>query len=260
MIFHRKSILGFVFCFFGGFFLLHTPAQSQGAQYRPLVAVPLISQLVQKNQAGQWQGALIDVLKKVEQKSSLEFDYKVVPFKRAVMMTKKGVSDFGVFLESPERNQMALPIVKLGESLYVAVSLKSNKVSSLHQLSGKVLGRIRGGSELKSLKVLPSLKYHYFNTHEEGLKLLTHGRIDVLITTDFRILEAVERLHLSYDDIARPVPIEGRGLWLYWSWKSAMDFNEVRKIKDGPGFMIEGFMPRQLFDIYKSQLETKTQK
>jgi|GEM_PF-1891915 len=253
----KFEIIKAVFCFCLGIFVLDAQTPAKAGQKRALVAVPLISQLVKKSAPGIWKGALIDVLHKVEAKSGIPFDLKVVPFKRAIMMTKEGASDFGVFLESPERNQIAMPILKLGEAIYVAVSMKSKKITSLDQLSGKILGKIRGGGTLKSLSALPDVNYHLFSTHDEGVRLLKRGRIDVLITADFRVLEAIDRLDLSYDDIAKPVPIEGRGLWLYWSWKSDLIFDSVRQIKQGPAVTIEGFGPTELYDIYNRRLHNK---
>ena len=221
---------------------------------KAVIAVPIISQLVKQKTNGQWGGALIDVLKKVESKADIPFEMRVVPFKRAVMMTKNGNSDFGVFMESPKRNQMAMPVLKLGDAVYVLLTLKENKITSLDQLKGKSLARIRGGTEIKSLKAIPDIKYHLFNQHEDGIRLLKNGRVDVLLTADFRVLEAIERLNLSYDEIAPPLPVEARELWLYWSWKSNLDFGHVKKIKNGPSVAIEGFSSKTLFEMYQNKL------
>ena len=219
-----------------------------------IVAVPQISQLVKKDKRGGWTGPLIRVLRQVEKTSDATFDLRVVPFKRAVVMVKEGSADFGVFMESSKRNQLAMPIAKLGDAVYVVVTLKENRISSLDQLAGKTVGRIRGGTDVKALKHISGMKYHLFNRHEDGVRLLKSKRVDALLTADFRILEAIDRLNLSYDEIARPVPVEGRGLWLYWSWKSDLDFQNVKNIKAGPDVTIEGMNPVVLFDLYKKKL------
>lgn len=198
------------------------------------VAIPLITQLVKKSDQNQWYGPLIDAIHELEERSSLTFEIKVVPFKRAVVMTKEGDADFGVFMESTKRNQMAMPIVKLGNATFVIVSLKGSPITRLQDLSGKTLGRILGGTKIKSLSAIEDIHYHHFKTHNDGVKLLTAGRIDALLTADFRVLDAFEQLSLKPTDIARPIPVEDRELWLYWSWKSKLHFPHVSKIKNGP--------------------------
>jgi len=229
-----------------GLMILSISAWADEKPQSALVAVPIISQLVKKQASGEWGGALIDVLRQAEKKSQIPFKLKIVPFKRAVMMTKQGQADFGVFLESPKRNQMAMPVLKLGQAMYVVVSLKKNKITSLDQLTGKTIGKIRGGNVLNTLSAIPDLKYYPFNTHDDGIRLLKGERIDAVITTNFRVTEAVEKSSLSYDEIAKPVPIEGRGLWLYWSLRSEIDFKHIKNLKYGGPVTIDGLMPNEL--------------
>ncbi|WP_167730553.1 transporter substrate-binding domain-containing protein [Terasakiella sp. SH-1] len=227
---------------------------SQANSNGPVVAVPIIAQLVKKDESSrQWSGPLIDVLKSVEQQAGVHFQLRFVPFKRAVVMTKEGESDFGVFMESPKRNKMAMPIVKLGDAIFVVVSLKDKPITNLTELDGKVLGRIRGGTDVKSLTAVPNLKYHYFNNHEDGVRLLKVGRIDALLTADFRVLDAIEKFGLSYDEIARPLEVEPRGLWLYWSWESKQDFNLVRTIKKLPALSISNMGTVNLYEKYQQK-------
>ncbi len=215
------------------------------------VAVPLITQLVKQKENGGWSGPLIDVLKKVGSQSDINFDMKVVPFKRAVAMTKEGAADFGVFMESPTRNKMAMPVLNLGDAVFVVVSLKGAPITSLDQLSNKLVARIRGGTAIKSLSAIPDMQFHFFNTHEDGMRLLLGNRVDALITADFRVLEAIERLKLSLDDFAPPIPIEKRELWLYWSWKSQLEFDTIRTIKQTPAVALDylGTSPLFQYDL-----------
>lgn len=205
----------------------------QAQDQKPTFAIPLISQLVKKSNDGQWNGPLIDMARQIEEKTGLEFDIQVVPFKRAVAMTKSGRSDFGIFMESAQRNQIALPVIKLGDASFVVVSLKDTPIHTLSDLRGRKVARIRGGAAIKSLAAIDDIEYHQFSTHDDGVKLLTAKRVDALITADFRILDAFENTQLSPDQIAKPVWIEDREIWLYWSWNSNLDFSHIRKLKQG---------------------------
>ncbi len=217
------------------------------------VAVPIISQLVHQDGAGKWQGPLIDLLKRAEQEIGIPFHLRMVPFKRAVVMVEEGDTDFGVFMESPKRNQLGMPIVKLGDAQYIIVSLKDKPIRSISELENKSVARIRGGAEIKSLKGVPGLKYYYFNNHNDGTRLLQYGRVDALVTADFRLLDAVDQNMVTFAELAEPVPLEPRELWLYWSWKSNLDFSLVRRLKSIPNLHLEPLDPAKLRERYLAQ-------
>ncbi len=214
------------------------------------VAVPIISQLVHQDENGKWQGPLIDLLKRAEQEIGIPFHLRMVPFKRAVVMVEEGDTDFGVFLESPKRNQVGMPIVKLGDAQYIIVSLKDKPIHNLSELENKSVARIRGGAEIKTLKGVPGLKYYYFNNHRDGTHLLQYGRVDALVTADFRLLDAVDQNIVTFAELAEPVPLEPRELWLYWSWKSNLDFSLVRRLKSIPNLHLDPLNPAKLRERY----------
>lgn len=217
-------------------FLFAQALSQAGAETRPIkIAVPHLSQLVQKSADNTWHGPLIDLLDQMSKTTGYQMDVHVVPFKRAVAMTNKGATDFGIFMESPIRNQTALPIHKLGNATFVIISLKDNPITHISQLSGKTVARILGGTEIKSLSAVENLTYYPFKSHAEGARLLLGHRVDALLTADFRVIDAFYNLNLSPKDIAPPLSVEDRELWLYWSWKSDLNFKHVRRIKhDAP--------------------------
>jgi ABC-type amino acid transport substrate-binding protein len=216
----------------GLFYLFLTAPFQASAEPRPIkIAVPHLSQLVQKNADNQWGGPLIDLLNEMSRTSGYQMDVHVVPFKRAVIMTNEGAADFGIFMESPIRNKTALPIHKLGNATFVIISLKDAPITHLSQLKGKTVARILGGTEIKSLAGIEDLTYYPFKSHAEGARLLLARRVDALLTADFRVIDAFDNLNLSPEDIAPPLSVEDRELWLYWSWKSDLDFKHVRRIK-----------------------------
>lgn len=221
------------------FLLVQTLPQAK-AETRPIkIAVPHLSQLVQKSDKNEWKGPLIDLLEKMSKTSGYRMDVKVVPFKRAVAMTNEGAADFGIFMASPIRNQTALPIHKLGNATFVIISLKDNPITHISQLSGKTVARILGGTEIKSLSAVENMTYYPFKSHAEGARLLLGHRVDALLTADFRVIDAFDNLNLSPEDIAPPLSVEDRELWLYWSWKSDLNFKHVRRIKhDTPDNML----------------------
>ncbi|NVJ92415.1 MAG: transporter substrate-binding domain-containing protein [Methylocystaceae bacterium] len=226
------------------------PSFAQEKKHSALIAVPHIAQLVQKQEDERWGGPLIDVLNRLAAKSQLDFSVKVVPFKRAVLMTQDGVSDFGVFMESEKRDEIAIPVLKLGDAYYVIVSLADTPITRMDQLKGKTVGQIRGGTKVLTLSAVPDITYKLFNKHEDGVRMLKGKRIDALLTADFRVLEAIEQSHLQTHEIAKPLPIEARALWLYWSWHSKLPFEEVHKLRDGPAASVVGLDPSVLFSIF----------
>ncbi len=248
----RYVFFYFVFIIFCALAIEH-PSFAQEKKHSALIAVPHIAQLVQKQEDGKWGGPLIDVLNRLAAKSRLDFSVKVVPFKRAVVMTQDGVSDFGVFMESEKRDDIAIPVLQLGNAFYVIVSLADTPITRIDQLKGKTVGHIRGAVEVNTLSAVPDITYKLFNKHEDGVRMLKGKRIDALLTADFRVLEAIEQSHLQTHEIAKPVPVEPRALWLYWSWNSKLPFEEVRKLKKGPAASVEGLDPSVLYSIFNQR-------
>lgn len=229
------------------------PSFAQEKKHSALIAVPHIAQLVQKQADEKWGGPLIDVLNRLADKSQLDISVKVVPFKRAVVMTQDGISDFGVFMESEKRDEIAIPVLKLGDAYYVIVSLADTPITRMDQLKGKTVGQIHGGVNVNTLSAIPDIIYKQFNKHEDGVRMLKGKRIDALLTADFRVLEAIEQSHLQTHEIAKPLPVEAGALWLYWSWNSKLPFKEVQKLKEGPAASVEGLDPSVLFSIFNQK-------
>jgi len=223
-------------------------ASETGRQIK--VAVPVIAQLVEKQPDGTWTGPLIDLLKRAEREVGLPFHLRMVPFKRAVIMVENGATDFGVFLESPKRNKLGMPIVKLGTAHMVVVSLKDRAITSLADLRDKRVARVRGGTEIRTLNGVAGLEYYYFNNHQDGMNLLTFGRVDALVTADFRLLDALEKKLVSIADLAKPVLIEPRELWLYWSWQSDLSFHLIRRLKNSPNLNLDALDPQKVQEGY----------
>jgi len=207
------------------------------------IAVPIISQLVKSDADGHWVGQLVDLLKRAEKEIGVPFHLRMVPFKRAALMVAEGGADFGIFMESPKRNETGMPIVKLGDANFVIVSLKDKPIRNLSDLKNKTVARIRGGTEIKSLKGVPGLKYYYFNNHDAGTRLLQYGRVDALVTPDFRLWDVLKKGVVNAAELAEPVSIEARELWLYWSWKSNLDFSLIRRLKRMPDLYLNVFDP-----------------
>lgn len=230
-----------------------TTAQASGTGRQIKVAVPIIPQLVEKQEDGTWAGPLIDLLKRAEQEVGLPFHLRMVPFKRAVVMVENGATDFGVFLESPKRNKLGMPIVKLGNAHMVVVSLKDRAITSLADLKDKKVARVRGGTEIRTLNGVPGLEYYYFNTPQDGVKLLTFGRVDALVTADFRLLDALDKKLVSIADLAEPVLIEPRELWLYWSWQSDLSFHLIRRLKNSPNLSLDALSPQKVQERYNQE-------
>jgi len=227
------------------------PVQASEPGRQVKVAVPIISQLVVKQEDGTWGGPLIDLLKRAEQEAGLPFHLRMVPFKRAVVMVENGATDFGVFLESPKRNKLGMPVVKLGDAHMVVVSLKDRAITSLADLKDKKVARVRGGTEIRTLNGVPGLEYYYFNTPQDGMNLLTFGRVDALVTADFRLLDALDKNLVSIADLAEPVLIEARELWLYWSWQSDLSFHLIRRLKNSPNLTLDALDPQKVRERYK---------
>ncbi|NVJ90548.1 MAG: transporter substrate-binding domain-containing protein [Methylocystaceae bacterium] len=216
-----------------------------------MIVVPYIKNLLEKNSNSKWQGALLGTFKEIEQKTGLKIKFKVLPFARAVAMTENDEADLGIFIESPIRSKLAVPLAEISKVYFVVASLKKTDISSINDLKGKVVATASQSIGDTFIDKLPHRKTLHFNSHGDLIKPLLSGKVDAIFTPDFRLVEMMEKENLSYDILSKPIKLSERRLMLYGSHKFVENSPNVSKIKALHKLYLRGFGSDHLYAQYK---------
>lgn len=215
------------------------------------VVVPYIKNLLEKGPNSEWQGALLETFKEIEQKTGLKIKFSVLPFARAIAMTESGESELGIFLESPARNKVAVPLAEISKAYYVIASLKKTGISSISDLEDKVVATAFKSVGNALINILPHRKTLHFKSHGDLIKPLLSGKVDAIFTPDFRLVEMMERENLSYAILSKPIKLSEQKLMLYGSHKFVENSPNVAKIKALHQLYLRGFGSDHLYAQYK---------
>ena len=205
------------------------------------VGIPVVGNLVYHDTEKGWYGPLVNILNKLEEHLGVKLEPRFLSFKRIIQMTKTGDVDFAMFIANEKRNDYGIPVTKLYSTDFVLVTLKENQITKLSDLKGKTIGRIDGGLKLESLQAVDDLKYYYYDQDVNGGYLLKKKRIDAILTADFHIEKYLESEILTREEISKPFLVSERGIWLYMSWNSKLDFNLIKKIREIPFNTLSNF-------------------
>lgn len=199
------------------------PATSFSEQSRAetiSIAVPALPGFVTSAQDQPPAGPLVDLLREIEKTSGNDFDIIVRPFRRVLAAVEHGSVDIGIFLRSNRRDAIAYPTLQIAKSDVLAVALRDRPLEKPEHFKNMTIGHLRGGVGLPGPYAEQNIEMLDLDSHTQGLKMLSAGRLDAVIIPDFRLRYALKDAGMSLSDLSAPHPVDERFLWMYWSRKS----------------------------------------
>lgn len=242
----------------GFIFMMPTLGMAQNATIN--ISVPKIHKLLDQDNEGAWQGPLLSVFNVIQDETRKPVEFKVLPFPRIVQLLKTGETDFGFFIESEKRSQIAHLVQRLQPTYFVLVSKKGSAIKTVDDLEGKILGISKRGVASSYAEKLKQGSLYQFSSHKGLMNALLAGRIDVFLTPDFRYVELMETNNLSYEDFEILTPFAHRFFALYVSKQYAEQnkqvFEKLKKIKgmNLAGFGIDTLKEHYLIDLKQTTL------
>jgi hypothetical protein len=185
------------------------------------VAFPRLFGLIEMSESGTAIGPLALLLKDVELATDQKFSMTIHPFKRALRQVETGRADIGVFMRTPGRDKIATPLLKLGETRLLAISLKGQSLKPPNDFNKLSVASLRGGIKVPDFILSQSVSTIEFSNPVQGLKILHAGRFDAMIVPDFLLVGSLESLELSAVILSKPYVINNRSIWAYGSTISA---------------------------------------
>ncbi len=247
---HRLEIRSFLLTVFLGLSLLSSSASAQETQ-TVHVMVPYIKQLIDKTLNKDWSGPLLSVFDKIEHQTGLKLSFTVLPFPRVVDLTQKGKADLAIYIDSPKRSKLAVPLFKLSHSSLVLSGLKARKIHKLDDLKGLKIGMPRQSFAAYLEQMFPHSQFLYFNSHNDLITALLAGKVDAFITPDFRFIEMIQHSGKSYSDFSKPLVLATSHLTLFASHKFAENTEIINKLKHLKNVEVQDFGQKALFKHYQ---------
>jgi len=214
------------------------------------VAVPYIKNLLEKKDDGQWDGPLLNVFKRIEEETKFDLKFKVLPFPRVVQMTQTNQTDLAIYIESPSRNMYATPVLEITKTFFVVASLRETGIKQVSDLIGKKVGIANKGATINLIHQFPHDEILKFDSHNSMLNALFAGKVDALVTPDFRFVEMVENASLSYDMFSKPFQLSSKRLMIYCSKKFEKNAEFIKKLKNIRQISLTDFGSNALFKHY----------
>ncbi|MDV7340397.1 transporter substrate-binding domain-containing protein [Terasakiella sp. A23] len=212
--------------------------------------MPYIKNLLEKEPDGSWKGPLLNIFHKIEQQTGSKLIFSVLPFPRAVALTRDGKVDLGVFLESKKRNSYAIPITPISTSYFVIASLPKQEIKSAKDLANKKVGVSSKGVSSEIIARHPHGPVLKFKSHRDLMTALLAGKVDAILTPDFRFVEMVENRNLSFSQFAKPIKLSPQKLMLYASHRFALNTKDLVVFSQLTKLRLKGFGSDYLFAQY----------
>lgn len=157
---------------------------------------------------GQITGIDIEILRELENRLEIEFDIKLVPWKRLLLMTKTGAV-FGSFslFKTSERQAFALFTHPLHYSTYKIFTLSTNRYEfeSIKDLYGKRISIAAGftvSEELEAAQLRGDLTLIETFSFKDSFRRLLKGGVDMVIGNELVVEHQLKHGLASNSDLA----------------------------------------------------------
>lgn len=139
----------------------------------------------QEGPGGQPEGLDVDILRAIEPRLGVRFEYRIYPWKRCLALLEQGKIDLiARFNRTTAREQFARYVTPAYSKDRILLLVKEGSGIDLRtheDLSGLRIGVLRGNAHTARFDGDPTLERTTVGTTEQLLKMLAAGRIDVAV-------------------------------------------------------------------------------
>lgn len=168
---------------------------------------------------GQAMGSIYDVHNLILNNAQLDSINTVVPYQRLAVMLEQGKIDVTTASYPSSIGQNMHPIAMLFTSRVVVLAKKNLVIFTDQDLYGKTIAVLRGSS-LSYFKQHPKILRYDLNSPAQGVKMLSLGRVDGVIASQYAIEATLAELGVSASDFSPPLHVATREYWLLYNKKT----------------------------------------
>jgi ABC-type amino acid transport substrate-binding protein len=145
------------------------------------------------------KGPIPNMLESAEKALGINVEISIQPLARLLKLLEVGGLDIGMFIQSNKRDRLYTPLLHIGDSHAIAVVLQPHKLHNSNDFKDLRIAYLRGATLLSFLTVFATKVET--NSHVDSARLLKYGRVDAMVSPDFRLWPALREMGLSLDKI-----------------------------------------------------------
>jgi ABC-type amino acid transport substrate-binding protein len=197
--------------------LAAVPALARSAPLR-MVVVDLMP-WAGRNANGQLEGAAVDLAPILSSLSGLPIVINAVPYARAIAMLAGGDADLMLAVDASPDGALPAPLAAVGQEDVVIVGRRGTRYASTRELCGRQIALLRRASFRTTLD--SCIKRYETNSYQQGLRMLSQGRLDGVAGVRSSMDYAIRQLGLKPSDTGTPLVIGQADISLYLSPQAA---------------------------------------
>ncbi len=161
---------------------------------------------------------LTDALQQELRTEEVVIDNQLRPYPRVIYEIRNGDVDFAVMFKSPSANEIAVSIGKVVDARVLIIgSAERDKIASLNELDGKVVGYIRGSKYGVEFDNNQRMKKLSVASMKQGIDMLLKGRIYALASAEQTLYYAMHKMDIPRENITTMYTVSSVQADLYFS-------------------------------------------
>lgn len=192
------------------------PAMARGTPLR--MAVVDLMPWAGRDISGRQEGASVDMARLLASQSGLAIVPHAVPYARAIAMLNAGDADLMLAIEATESG-LPPPLAAVGAEEVLLIGRRGTRYASQQALVGHRVGVLRPFSFAADLA--PGVARYETGSYEQGLRMLTQGRLDAVAGVRSTMEYAMRQLGLQWADVGAPLVIGQADISLYLAPRAA---------------------------------------
>ena len=162
-------------------------------------------------------GMFYEIGKRIIEETDLAAEYEVVPYARAINYVETGVADMVIMLPNEPLKQGAIEVANLFSFEHVILGPAGSHYTSLQDLHGKVIGKIRGAKYDETFDADAAITKYEVNTYEQLIKMLIAQRLDGVIGTKDLFYIHAQKLGYEFSQFSEPFVLNRKDVVLFLS-------------------------------------------
>jgi ABC-type amino acid transport substrate-binding protein len=192
--------------------------RGSSADAAALFAIPDVWPWGYKDDQGEIQGSLIELINRLSELSGVPIRKQLLPLRRVILDVTRGRAEFAFLFQSPDLDENTVPVdTVLQLNLMLMAMRDADFPLTLDGLAGKRVGYVRGtylGESFKADEAV--LKVPVYNIRQ-AIEMLMLERISAVLASDHNIAMTIDAYDFPAEEFREQEHVKGQKARLYMS-------------------------------------------